>query len=293
MRDWLYYRLFPQPAETNAPPAHDTKTRDGTPGADPLGPPLSRLVPPLVKRLRAADPPGSWFFIRYADRTGAHLRLRLRSTPEVLDWLERSLLAASARRGLPAMLDYYEPEAHKYPGLRGVERAERVFHASSDFVLDLLGGAGSVGAATRVPLAVLHLRQVIALVPPPARASFLTSYWRYWTSGLQPDRRAHLAAWADGSGSRTLQAAARIRLPDRARTGWQRYLDLLRDVAVERRLTDEAPRDHLLLHHAHLTHNRLGIPMAAEAAAARTLRTAQGTDGEFPVPLHVKEATGR
>ncbi|MEU8693743.1 lantibiotic dehydratase [Streptomyces sp. NPDC048665] len=150
-----------QPSATPRPPAAGPRT----PRFSPVAPPAPRhsrawlygrlyaaaarhneILTEQLPRLLAALPPGvdRWFFIRYSDLTGAHLRLRFHGdpdtlhgelTPGVLDWVEqlRGMRLAGA-----FVLDGYEPEAHRYGGHEALEAAEEVFHRDSAAVLEQL-----------------------------------------------------------------------------------------------------------------------------------------------------------
>ncbi|CAM5669462.1 hypothetical protein SANTM175S_05676 [Streptomyces antimycoticus] len=111
-----------------------------------------------LPRLLAALPPAvdRWFFIRYADPAGAHLRLRFHGDPAtlhgellpgVLDWVEqlRDLRLAGA-----FIIDGYEPETHRYGGHEALDAAETVFHHDSVAALEQLR-LRAIGAVTAPP----------------------------------------------------------------------------------------------------------------------------------------------
>ncbi|MFF5672808.1 lantibiotic dehydratase [Streptomyces hygroscopicus] len=111
-----------------------------------------------LPRLLAALPPGvdRWFFIRYTDPAGSHLRLRFHGdpatlhgelTPGVLDWVER---VRDLRLAGAFVIDGYEPETHRYGGPQAIEAAETVFHHDSAAVLEQLRLRAS-GAVTAPP----------------------------------------------------------------------------------------------------------------------------------------------
>ncbi|CAM5241780.1 lantibiotic dehydratase C-terminal domain-containing protein [Streptomyces narbonensis] len=144
-RDWWYVRVYP-----GGPRLMDAAVRT--------------LVPWLAGqagRLGSED----WFFIRYWDATGHHVRLRLRAGADAVDALDAVareeltglldtleerpadsvgllpgvLPAGSPTRGITPAL--YAPESAKYGGPDGVALAERIFRLDSDFCarLDLAG----------------------------------------------------------------------------------------------------------------------------------------------------------
>ncbi|WP_432146597.1 thiopeptide-type bacteriocin biosynthesis protein [Streptomyces sp. bgisy084] len=251
-RHWLYYRVA-----ASAP--------------DPTAPVVAGLLPGLVARLHGTDPQGQWFFLRFTDGLGPHVRIRFLSTPAVNDAIEREITEASRAQKLFTVLDYYEPETAKYPGPVGVAQAEKVFHASSECVLILLDGAGTVTPRTLLPLVTRHLGQVAHMLPPEQRVSFLFHYWCYWTAGLGTAQRTALGERAVRSAAAVWATANTLSLPERARDPWQHYLSALRTTVTDQRGNGSAPINHLVFHHAHLMHNRLGAWPVMEALAARIL----------------------
>ncbi|GAA3183534.1 MULTISPECIES: lantibiotic dehydratase [Streptomyces] len=91
-------------------------------------PPLLDQLPPDVDR---------WFFLRYADAGGAHLRLRFHGPREALHGALlphlHDLTGALRDGGLVGrvVLDTYDPELERYGGPEAIAAAERAFHADS------------------------------------------------------------------------------------------------------------------------------------------------------------------
>ncbi|WP_327156850.1 lantibiotic dehydratase [Streptomyces tubercidicus] len=103
---------------------------------------LAVHLPPLLDRLPAEV--DRWFFLRYRDAHGAHLRLRFHAPPDVLagELLPR-LHDTTARLRAAGLLgrvvcDTYDPEWERYGGPEAIAAAERVFHADSVTVLEHL-----------------------------------------------------------------------------------------------------------------------------------------------------------
>jgi thiopeptide-type bacteriocin biosynthesis protein len=138
--EWLYAKLY-----------------TGTATADQL---LSRLVAPVVRSSLASGAVDAWFFIRYGDPDW-HVRLRLhgkdeRVHTEVLPTLHACAVPFLETGQLWRMqLDTYEREVERYGGDRGMELAERIFHADSEAVLTILGPlSGDTGLDLRWRLAL-------------------------------------------------------------------------------------------------------------------------------------------
>jgi thiopeptide-type bacteriocin biosynthesis protein len=121
--EWLYAKLYTGPAT-----------------ADRLLKDVIRPIVELASRSGAAD---RWFFVRYADPDW-HLRVRFHGEParlrdEVLPGLQSAARAAlDDGRAWRLQLDTYEREVERYGGARGIELAERIFHADSEAVLAMV-----------------------------------------------------------------------------------------------------------------------------------------------------------
>ncbi|MEV0274844.1 lantibiotic dehydratase [Streptomyces sp. NPDC050610] len=103
---------------------------------------LAAHLPPLLGDLPAQV--DRWFFLRYSDAGGPHLRLRFHAPSPVL---ARQLLprlhqtaAALHESGMIGRVvwDSYDPELERYGGPEAMAAAERVFHADSVAVLEHL-----------------------------------------------------------------------------------------------------------------------------------------------------------
>lgn len=98
----------------------------------------------LADGLRSAGDVDRWFFLRYEDEEGYHVRLRLRAI--TADTRARTLLAVAElgerllSEGLATRtrLDRYVPEIARYGGAEGLRAAEALFTVSSDRVAGYL-----------------------------------------------------------------------------------------------------------------------------------------------------------
>ncbi|MFJ4825643.1 lantibiotic dehydratase [Streptomyces bacillaris] len=176
-------------------------------------------IPELV-RLAAQEGADGWFFIRYTDEAGQHLRLRLHgAAPEqlwgsaapalgaLLDrWQQRGLLRGHS-------LAQYDPEGERYGGPAAARLAERVFQHDSEAALALLTLAKDpANDHTADSLAALSCAALAhAFGPPSPHHPLLT--------GDFGDDAA--AAWLSMTGSRRdLPAAFRTRAAH-----WRRLID--------------------------------------------------------------------
>ncbi|MEN3585123.1 thiopeptide-type bacteriocin biosynthesis protein [Streptomyces sp. ZYX-F-203] len=273
--EWLYARL------------HHTGHRDG----ELL---LTTLVPQWVaaaRRLGAAR----WFFIRYADAGGPHLRLRFQGDPATMDacWAagrdlwrghdHRRTASGEVRRLHPSAEDLlprhgrrhlslgvYGREHHYYGSPAATEIAEGVFEESSRVALEAVRTTGDDRPA-RALLAVSFLRACTGALGPQQRDRVWRLHWQHWTSAAAGDpallRRTEEQA---GRWTRTL----RSRTPDPVATEPLRNLadrvvdGVHRALAADR----EAVASRLLLMHMHMTLNRLGFLPLEEALLGRAAR---------------------
>lgn len=107
---------------------------------------------PVLVGVAQADGADRWFFLRYTDARGHHVRLRVHGDPERL-WSRVAatiggLLTGWQRTGLvgPHRVDQYDPEIERYGGGDALVAAERVFQADSEAAVALLGMARLPGA---------------------------------------------------------------------------------------------------------------------------------------------------
>jgi thiopeptide-type bacteriocin biosynthesis protein len=124
--EWVYTKLYGRPSSLD----HVIRT----------------VVPEVVEPLRRAGALRRWFFVRFADPDW-HLRLRLCGTSREIWSLAIPLLEGATRplleEGSVHRLEFatYEPEVDRYGGPEGLLLAERVFHADSEAVVEILRGA--------------------------------------------------------------------------------------------------------------------------------------------------------
>ncbi len=99
---------------------------------------LTSRVWPLVQRLKSEHLIRQFFFIRYGDERGPHIRLRVLPYKEAY---RRKVMRRIKARFPDAMFVAYTPETERYGGPIGIPIAERLFEASSVAILELLGDA--------------------------------------------------------------------------------------------------------------------------------------------------------
>ncbi|MEU3708624.1 lantibiotic dehydratase [Streptomyces catenulae] len=244
-------------------------------------PPLLDQLPPEVDR---------WFFLRYGDAVGSHLRLRFHAPREALHGalLPRlhALTGTLRESGLVGRVvwDTYDPELERYGGPEALTAAERVFHADSVAVVEHLR-RGYARTDTTEPLL-----RVAAGFADLARAF-------HGTDGEEAGEAA--AEWLtrtvakDETHQRAFRERRRAALPlvdpyraepgpaavdEVLRTAWTRraetvsaYGQLLRDLGDR----SWSHPDQVLLSLLHMHHNRLaGVDRDAERLALAVARGA-------------------
>ncbi len=252
-RYWLFCRL--------SGPEWAQHPRAATPG-------LPAVVPGLVRALQDQDADSRWFFHPYGDRSTPGIGLWFHSTVPVLNALKDRLAA-----------DHPDWQT-TYPGTLGPEIAEELSTASSELALDV-ARRGGLAADQQLALAVLHLRELVGLVPPADRQAFLFLCWQHWTDGLAPERRTELGRLACAGPVPGLAES----VTEQVQISWQHYLDTVRLTVAEQQLTGALPVNYLLFDHAHLTHRRLAITAEAEALAARLVREELSGAPASPAPI--------
>lgn len=159
--DWLYFKVY-----------CSRRTQDD----------LLRDQVPLLVRAAAEHGADRWFFIRYADPDGQHLRLRFHGEPDrlwsevagalgamLLDWQRQGLVGAHR-------IDQYAPELERYGGAGARQAAEALFEQDSAVAVALLRLAKQ--PACPYPLDMLVAISVAGLAhafgPPSPPAHWVT-----------------------------------------------------------------------------------------------------------------------
>ncbi|RKT79853.1 thiopeptide-type bacteriocin biosynthesis protein [Terracoccus luteus] len=246
---------------------------------------LEQVVRPWLDT--RADEIERWFYLRFMDATGVHLRLRLQlvdpwsSTGHDLedrlwDWCAAATLADS-RCVRFVLRRHYAPEHAKFGGAAGLELAHRISHLGSVAAADLLP------LRDRMPVLALgagHLTVMNATFAPLLSSTFMYQYGWYWTG-----------RGTVGDGWATVVADSLAR-PEAIRFDAVRAVDVARRVVddawagpVLRTYADAVLREVQTLrpemwnhsvalvvhHHLHLMNNRLGVLPLQEAHLARML----------------------
>ncbi|MFG2195879.1 thiopeptide-type bacteriocin biosynthesis protein [Streptomyces sp. NPDC048639] len=238
-----------------------------------------------------------WFFVRYADLSGPHLRLRFRGAPGALDdcyaagrrlWVEHarrppaqetverlhpmaeSVMPAGGRRRLSFGL--YGREHDYYGAPAAVDIAEELFQQSSEVSLEAVARTGGDRAA-RARVAVDVMRGCLGELGSAQRERFWRLHWQHWTGPLagapalmlQAEKTA--ARWrrrlGEDAGTAVPGAAG---LPSAATALGRTFAE---GVSRAMRADPGAVASRLLLMQVHMTLNRLGFLPLEEAVLGR------------------------
>ena len=238
---------------------------------------IAELAPALVCRLRSMDADAGWHF-RYISDPQASFELCFRSHPAAIATVEASLQRRCAARGWKLCERDWDTSGAPWWPATGVSHAEtKLAEAlsvlSSDLAIELLA-IGAFDAEEHVNVAALYLRLLIELVPPANRLAFLFQGWQHWGRSLTPSVRVDLGKQADEIAPAILENTTQLATVSGLSSLWGWHARALHARWEEYVATDEAPRPYTLFEHAHLTHNRLAIPVEAEITAAQALRSA-------------------
>ncbi|WP_045739085.1 thiopeptide-type bacteriocin biosynthesis protein [Xanthomonas sp. MUS 060] len=268
------------------------------------------VVAELCRKLQAASDVERWFFIRYVDEGGFHLRLRYQGASEaamvrnvyvrqmctdLLDHLYA--FTPSAYMPMVRLPDYmdavaepvvsdtrlrveqetYLPEVDKYGGKQGVTIAEQVFHASSQLAGVILDDEAR-GLYSRKTLAPCLMLACERAFPVQGHADYWDQYGLYWLGGRSPAAEDWQRRFRN-KGRELLDSgyaivAADDTLPVPAQIVLQRWRQALKSAAAAYRglgAATDAQADVLSLNFSHLMMNRLGIATLEEAYLATLL----------------------
>ncbi len=179
--EWTYLKLY-----------------TGTATADSL---LRESIGPLARHLLGSGAADRWFFIRFADPR-FHVRVRFHGDPKALAEPVEAVAADALDRGLAydAQLGTYEREVERYGGPDGLDVAERIFHADSDAVIDLLAmfARGEQGLVERWRLGLFGADALLRDLGLDlnARAEFARRHHRAFEQEFAADARLRQAVAA-------------------------------------------------------------------------------------------------
>ncbi|MDF5752171.1 thiopeptide-type bacteriocin biosynthesis protein [Spongiactinospora sp. TRM90649] len=275
MRSWLYCAIYP--------------------GAfDRLDGVIQELVAGTRGLVEAGTERNRWFFLRFFDVGGPHVRLRVQGPVGLLDEVHADLVSRfpdflrkpHTDSGIPVAsmpetspTDYweavdfrlYEPELRRYGGAEGVRVAEDNFMTSSAIALRAVGAG--LGYLQRQALASLTMKSALRHCLPGAEEQFWSKYFWYWTGRDEPFAPAGRTAAAESAARlKPVIGAAGDDLPPPLLADAVRYGGAIRATAAEA-IAAGVPLTtwQWVFHLLHLHNNRLGITPGDEAVLAALL----------------------
>lgn len=287
--DWIYFKLYTGQATEK----------------------LDHLIIEVASRLPAIDGVERWFFLRYLDEGGVHLRVRARSAPggadalrpamarvchEALERLPQhppafyrpmtlsppglavDLVTLPATGKVKLDVDVYEPELDKFGGEAGIGLAEALFEDSSRITGAVLRGErdGLWSRKTLTPSLMEVTREAFA---PGDAAGFWRDYSLFWLGGPGGAAEDWRARFADKA-SELRARGVPVRTPADAQPAAARALldewgaAVARTAAAYARLSPAPHPQTLAANFIHLTNNRLGLAGLEEAYMAALLERA-------------------
>jgi thiopeptide-type bacteriocin biosynthesis protein len=280
---WLYFKIYPA-------------------YSDQMDDVIRRIVSPAIELARSQDRLKRWFFIRYIDQRGWHIRLRLLGAEQQRAEMQQAigqlieqalpLLAHEKPRYLlpvrytPGMqegqsgytLARYEPECEKYGGQVGVRLAERFFEASSELVLQVLQGK-EPGEGYRRLLSLRFMELMVEAIcsTPQMFQMFWKRYLWYWSGQDRPGAAEIRANFTHAAQvRRTLLRRQFAEFPELPRTRLLLNHYQVAVLSLVEQLTRAGsliatPASSLCFDYVHMTNNRLGIAPLEEGYLAALL----------------------
>jgi thiopeptide-type bacteriocin biosynthesis protein len=290
--NWAYFKLYPGEEFS----ALETLITD--------------VFPRVVRRAEV----DRWFYIRYIDAGGLHIRLRLRGSwddaeafrqalgsvlqkglddlPHLPHFAYRPAISTPAVNGPPRatgerrlVIATYEPEVAKF-GERGIPIAEELFQVSSALAMETLV-AERAGTCYRKTLTPLFMQSVLdAFSPSTPTVPYWQRYSTYWLAGAPVDAATWMERFrlkAEELCSRGIEVLPPLTaLPPVSVALLVEWREALSRAALEYERLEDArpPGDDLAFQFIHLMNNRLGVgPLEESYFAALLSRTASAGGG--------------
>jgi thiopeptide-type bacteriocin biosynthesis protein len=261
----------------------------------------TRVVLPWFRERAAEVSATRWFFMRYLDMTGQHLRLRMRCTTEAADRLHtrlpelRELLQGVRRSGdvrrltpVSSLFDgagaqkvrvsQYAPELGKYGGLAGVELIEELFTRSSEWYLEH-SVAELDPLSARAALAVRYLHDVVETALPGGQEAFWSAHraqWGWQLRAVAPTQEAFRQVVRQVTA--TVESGLPATQPFSAALG-AHIAEVVKVLNRAEAMRNPVPRERLLLELLHMDINRWGYLPADECTLGLIAAVAQTRPG--------------
>lgn len=233
----------------------------------------------------------SWFFLRYVDERGVHVRLRaLTREGDDRGSLLRALVEACTAQAKAACIDVhavedcYVPETATYGARPAMDAAERLFHHSSRLAVQVIALEERGLLSRKDLLPVLMQAAADTFVPRAEHAGFWAAFGDCCLNSRSPAaadwQRSRAAAGRESAARGIRIVAASCHLGEAAQAIVAAWRAALGQVAADYAALGRPFRirpEMLAFKTAHLMNNRLGLAAREEAYVAALLELqAQG-----------------
>lgn len=288
--DWVFYSIYP-----------------GSQGY--LDEVVTEIVAPLVEKWASGEGVHNWFFIRYIDEQGPHVRLRFQVEEDFVDFYEEALEKlieskletvlsrppSEQKRLLPFLqggqepagevtfqLEEYEPEYEKYGGMKGVAIAERCFASSSRLAVTAMN-AEKNRIIDRFHLALLTMEKTVdqAGLSAEEKNRLWEKILHYWSgTEFREDGKLKesLRIAAQKRGKWIQNHLEQYRQNQKVEELLSEYVQSLQETFRQVRETPQITLSpsHLAFHYIHMMNNRLGVWPLEEAYLGALLGVVEG-----------------
>lgn len=270
---------------------------------------VSFVVKPAANKVKTMFDMSNWFFIRYLDETGPHIRLRFKimehEFTDVMGFLEEFLLTSLAslneqsiaipKRLLPLNMgeghfssaerryemSLYDPELEKYGGEEGILLSEKYFSSSSNLTLEVI--------ADLISERVNRFEFGIKLMDNLLKAAwenqneideFLLNYTKYWAGDKLKNGDNQISQnFIDSAMSRNekVKEILMSEFPPNTERALEQFSEELKLILHEMKPIGESGPYGIYFHFIHMMNNRLGVWPIEESYLAALLYSAGKT----------------
>ncbi|MCY8960573.1 thiopeptide-type bacteriocin biosynthesis protein [Bacillus atrophaeus] len=288
MKEWVFYSIY-------------------VPRAEYLEKIIVNIVTPAVQQIKNSVQVHKWFFIRYIDMQGPHIRLRflvdeaeMEAAEELLEERFSQCLSAVIAEPVPDLSrllpikaetadfesgfqqEEYEQEYEKYGGLQGVDVAENIFQSSSELAL-LFVNHDYFSDKDRFDLALLLMKITAekASLSEAETRQLWESMLHYWSGADYTEGISYKTKLEEAAKKRVdviNQVMERMAADPRVKELTDGYGQVLEHAFSEIKESEKirTPVSHLAFHYIHMMNNRLGVWPIEEAYLGALLAHTSG-----------------
>lgn len=239
---------------------------------------VSTVVPPVVKELSARSLIDCFFFIRYADERGCHLRLRCRVCDGGSDTgpkLIRAVCGMAAKRGLTIPPRPFELEVERYGGLDYLPLSLEFFCLSSIAALNWFKRYADEPRPRQLPaLMGLLTSQAVALARSLDELTMLLDYFAGWRERMQVTIQRGNRIFESQSEQLIMLLRLHIEATLSTAASQEALIEGARALSTATLGLESKARKEIFLSQMHMTANRLGLRNTEESYVTQILRRA-------------------